>query len=1049
MSANIEFISAGAGSGKTYRMTGCLYDELKNGVLPERVIATTFTKKAANELVERVRQRLMAENEFDLAIGMGEALIGTVNSVCGQLLGRLAFAAGLPPVLDVIDEQPAALFFAQALEDAVDTEEVRVLNRLAARFGLDDWKKTLHALVNQARANTIAPEALPEQAEHSLGELLAFFPEPLERDLDAELQAVVAAALTEIAGNGDETKGTADYVSLLRDTLRKLERGELPWSDWVKLSKASATKRSDPEAAKVRDVALFYDRHPALTAEIGEWVRRVYGIAGRAMDSYRRFKQERGLIDFIDQEELLLRLLENPAVAASLQGEIDLLLVDEFQDTSPIQLALFVRLAGLAKKAVWVGDVKQAIYGFRGCDPALMSAVVKAMEQEGRPVETLGTSRRSRPQLVELANALFVPAFAGQLPAAQVKLTPHRTELLDDNALEFWHLEGKNKDLRAGALAAAVQRLFASGRRVVDRNSGQPRPLRFRDVALLCRTHKNAAQYVAAISALGLPVSLGRAGLLATPEARLALACLRRLVNAGDTLASAEIVALHGTLAPEQWLQDRLEFLANGGDSRRWRLEGDNPHPALVALEQLRPELPVLSPAEVLERALLLAEVEHAVVAWGLTEFAVSQRLTNLETLRALARRFEDACRRTRSAATVPGLLFWLEDLAEEELDEREQDNSADAIQVLTHHGAKGLEWPAVICADLDAAIRPGVWGVTALSETPVVDIAEPLAGRRLRYWPWPFGKQSAGISLNDRILNSPLGEEDLARQTQEARRLLYVSITRARDLLIMPFAANGKARPWLDCLGADWLRATDGELLLPDGHKIICRELRFDSEAAEPGETTPISFPWFPQRLTPSPKLPATVIPSSLEAVPASIGRVLRLGERLTLRGKPDMNTVGTAVHGLIGAVLCGGLAVDSLARATALLDRYGVSSYLDAAEILARAELLKTTLVTEYGATAFYPEWPVQGVLDNCQRFAGWIDLLVDTPEGWILIDHKSFPGRSEEWAGQALGYSGQLAAYRTAVEVATERLVRSSWINFWIGGGMVEVGLLEIGD
>ncbi|TFG86038.1 MAG: DNA helicase UvrD, partial [Gemmatimonadales bacterium] len=689
-----------------------------------------------------------------------------------------------------------------------------------------------------------------------------FFPPTARHGFDRELQEVIEQALEEIAGNGDTTKGTAGYVEVLREALRKLERGELPWGGWVKLSKAKATQRSEPVAERVRDVALGYDRHPGLTGDITDWTRRLFAIAGRAMDSYRRFKKERGLIDFIDQEELLLRLLEQPEVTELLRDEIDLLLVDEFQDTSPIQLTLFVRLAALARKAVWVGDVKQAIYGFRGCDPALMSAVVKAMEQDGRPVETLDTSRRSRPQLVHLANALFVPAFADQLPAAQVRLKPHRREVKADSALEFWHLDGDNKQLRSAALANGVRQLLASGRQVVDRHTQQLRPLRFRDIALLSRTNDNAADYAAALAAVGLPVSLGRPGLLATPEARLALACLRRMVDAGDTLASAEIVALCEACAPEAWLEDRIDYLERGGDSQRWRLEGETAHPSLVALEQLRPELTVLSPAEVLERALLLGEVERAAVSWGPTAFAASQRLTNLEALRALARSYEDACRRTRSAATVAGLLFWLAELKEEGLDNREQDDHADAIQVLTHHRAKGLEWPVVICGDLEFSIRSGLWKATALSTTATVDIADPLAGRRLRYWPWPFAQQSAGIDVSERIAASAPGREDLDRQTREAKRLLYVSITRARDLLVMPFNSKSKQRPWLDCLQADWLQAANGPLLMPGGEQINCAEHLLLPATEATVTTLPDEVLWFPRRREPVPKLPASVSP-------------------------------------------------------------------------------------------------------------------------------------------------------------------------------------------
>ena len=115
----------------------------------------------------------------------------------------------------------------------------------------------------------------------------------------------------------------------------------------------------------------------------------------------------------------------------TLTEEIDLLMVDEFQDTSPIQLALFLKLARLAKHVVWVGDVKQAIYGFRGGDAALMRSVLTALPAMGGSKETLQYSFRSRPALVALVNELFGTAFTG-LPPADVHLMPKRLEYTRD-----------------------------------------------------------------------------------------------------------------------------------------------------------------------------------------------------------------------------------------------------------------------------------------------------------------------------------------------------------------------------------------------------------------------------------------------------------------------------------------------------------------------------------------------------------------------------------------------------------------------------------------
>jgi len=1045
MKPDILFISAGAGSGKTHRITDYLFQELAAGrARPEAVIATTFTRKAASELIERVRQRLAEGSQHRLANSMGQALIGTVNSVCGRLLARYAFEAGLSPDLQVLDEAAATLLFSQAVEQAVELADIDRMNALARRLGQEDWKGEVRKVIDMARSNNLSPDDLPAQAERSLAELLAFFPKPVARDLDATLQAAVDQAMAGITGNGDETKVTATYLELLRSAQRDLTHRRFPWSEWVKLSKTGPGKRSAAAAEPVLELALCFDRHPGLHRDMGDWTRAVFALAAKAMATYRQFKDERGLMDFIDQEQQVLHLLDLPDVADSLREELDLLLVDEFQDTSPIQLAVFLKLATLAKKSVWVGDVKQAIYGFRGCDPELMAAVVRGLRAQEGAIEILEQSWRSRPQLVHLINDLFTPAFASVLQPEQVKLSPVRPELASDAALEFWLLEGKNQGLRAQALAAGVAALFAENRQVVDKQSGQLRPLRFGDVALLSRTNVKAVEYAGALAALGLPVGLGQAGLLATPEAVLALACLRRLADAGDSLASAEIVALHGSTAPEEWLENRLEYLAAGGVSGRWGVDGHWRHPVLAALETERGRLDLLSPSEALGRAIWAGEVERAVRAWGPTTYRGAQRLANLEALRGYAAEYENICAQQRSAATVGGLLLWLYELQAAELDAKGEAAGADAIQVLTHHRAKGLEWPVVICADLESKIRSGLWGLSMTADRAEIDMTDPLAQRRLNYWAWPFGKQSSDIAVADAIEASPAGEADREKQVAEAKRLLYVSLTRARDLLVMPLPANATSCVWLECLEADWLEPTAGELVLPGGDKVLCRTRSLSAPESVPMVEAEDSFLWFPPHQPRTPKLPAMLSPSSVEAVDvtAKVGRMLPLGSRLAVGGKPDFNLVGTAIHDLIAADLSGGLNVNREARANELLARYGLAAHLDAGEILARAQELRQLLVRDFGARAFYPEWPIESFLRSGQRLKGWIDLLVDTPEGWLIIDHKSFPGSRAEWPEHALGYSGQLAAYRQAVQQGTGRPVLSQWIDFCVGGGLVAV-------
>jgi hypothetical protein len=128
----------------------------------------------------------------------------------------------------------------------------------------------------------------------------------------------------------------------------------------------------------------------------------------------------------------------------------------------------------------------------------------------------------------------------------------------------------------------------------------------------------------------------------------------------------------------------------------------------------------------------------------------------------------------------------------------------------------------------------------------------------------------------------------------------------------------------------------------------------------------------------------------------------------------------------------------------AAGVLQRHGLAAVLDAEAALACADRLHGVLQAEFRPGRVLVEWPVATVLEGGQRLTGWVDLLLGCPGGWVLIDHKSFPGPSEQWPDRALGYSGQLAAYRSAVEAGTGTPVLSQWIHFCVGGGLVQVVL-----
>ena len=136
------------------------------------------------------------------------------------------------------------------------------------------------------------------------------------------------------------------------------------------------------------------EAHPGFHAEVRSYIERVFGVSERALVAYKARKEERGFLDFADLEVRALDLLAKPEVAEAITSEFDLLLVDECQDTNPLQLALFLRLSKLVKGGtVLVGDPKQAIYGFRGSDPDLLEAVLALVRGQDGVLPPLTESR--------------------------------------------------------------------------------------------------------------------------------------------------------------------------------------------------------------------------------------------------------------------------------------------------------------------------------------------------------------------------------------------------------------------------------------------------------------------------------------------------------------------------------------------------------------------------------------------------------------------------------------------------------------------------------
>lgn len=807
---NLRIISAGAGSGKTYRLTDEMAKLLKAGVRANGIIATTFTKKAAAELQERVRIRLLEDGRSEQADQLSNALIGTVHGLGVRLLQRFAFEAGVSPEVDIIAEEDQQNLFNRALSNVLHPEQVAFMEKLSDRLGLNksgrnDWRNTLMQLTEIARANDFSSERLRYSRERSFETFRPLIGEPVEMNYEERLSELLQRTIASLEHNEDSTKVTQAGINTLKGMQRQLQlRGHLFWHEWAKISKLKVGAKSREEAAELRDFAYQHYQHPQFHQDIQDFISQLFEWAIAAIEEYDQYKKRRGLIDYTDMEVLVNRLLSQASVRQVLQEEIDLLMVDEFQDTSPIQLEIFLKLSRIADHSIWVGDPKQSIYGFRGADPELMQAIIR--KQGGVQKKDIQThSWRSREEIVLATNALFTKAFS-DLPTEQVALKPkrcrdgrRRPDCLHDGpepaelqqALMHWHFQhegGKRppgKPWMEDCLADTLRRWLGRGLHLLPKGQSETRPAQPGDIAILCRSNQACQDMAEALHRAGLRAAIARAGLMSTAEARLILACLKYLLNQYDALSVAEILLLASGQEIETIIEHRLEYLAQkeAADQRAFRKQWGEDDPFIQSLDELRAPAVELSSAETLDLLLEHLNLRRIIASWGNER----QRLSNVDMLRRYARQYEEACNRLHTAASNGGFLLWLAELENSAKDMQGSGEGPQAVNVLTYHRSKGLEWPVVICHNLEGKLRAEAWGFDILSETEDVDLDNLLGQRWLRYWVNPYADQVRGTYLAEQLQESDASSRARQKALAEEARLLYVGITRARDYLVFP----------------------------------------------------------------------------------------------------------------------------------------------------------------------------------------------------------------------------------------------------------------------
>jgi len=1038
MKTTLELVRAGAGSGKTTDLCTTVAEAVAKGLDPARILATTFTKKAAAELKGRIQAKLLSrDGERITGTSDGERLelaaIGTVHSVAHQLLYRYAIEMGLSPRLEVMSEK-AGIRALGELQGAMPMADRKMLADLAERLGVDDLDQRIRLLLNAKRGNRISDSDFARQIAESAERVCALLTPDgaaAEEKPANRLRELAGKALTEIDKLNDTT-GTTDKA---RQKLRQLKSGQLPlWGSYLEAIRIEAGKRSGANAKldSLRTHAAGVCREPGLHADVRVFSAQLVQATLRLEAEYRRYKSDRGLVDFTDLETLLLELLENDALAARLAEDFDLVMVDEFQDTNPLQLAVFQRLRRIAPRNRWVGDPKQAIYGFRDTDSKLVNDIWDGSPDAER--DELPRNFRSQRGLVQLVGALF-----GSVFGADARQTPDKPGL--PRGVERWIFDTKNQAEDAAALAVGIATLNAEG-------------IRFGDIAVLERTNPQIRTTADGLEKLGIPYLIEHPGLLSTREGAITLAGLRLVADRNDSLAAASVI--HLLSDPDQdtpeWIGKRLQTLRDTREEdvnvfrKPW--EDD---PRLAGIEDIDRSLE--SPSVIVQRVIEKLRLPALIARWN----DPARRCSNLDSLLRHAREYEEGATDSGSAATLSGLILHLERLQEDRQDVCFPPMGHDAVTVMTYHSAKGLEWPVVVLDGLNTSRDPDMW-------SPVVTgggnaDADSLQGRTLRAWVWPFGttegefpRPRSGSGMEDRALASEEGQERAARDRAENLRLLYVGCTRARSKLV--FGHREGNYEWLarlteidrtlDC------RLAEGEHKL-EGIDTTFVLRRLTPQMVDECRIAPRNCDrWvaLKQRSGRHESRPRFHSPS--QALPGPGFAVVR-SEDLpgascfpSSAGEERHAAIGDAVHSYLAA-LPSMRSINQPGKervAARCLAAFRVTGLLSPADVVTTGERFLQWVKSKYPDAEWCAETTAVGTRAAGGRWHGTMDLLLRLPGGGVVvIDHKSAPLRRDQCEAKVREFTGQITAYREMLCSAGET-VETAWIHFALAGVMVEL-------
>ena len=1043
----LTLVQAGAGSGKTYTIQQQLGEWVVE-IAPERIVAVSFTKAAAAELRERIRAKLLGLGRLEDALKLDQAYISTIHGFGLRLLTEFAFDSGFSPKPRLLNEDEENTLIRLAL---ARTDKADVITSNLAQYGYkydfnsgksaeESFRDVLLGVVSQLRSvgwkedstayavhaatwiterygMTGDGDALTARLLAAVEKLLTTFPESLARECGTN-----ATALKELQRDFRNLHNALNSNALASD-----------WSLWKGLRSLRKTKRGAPLpddydnlADGVIEAANALPSHPGPLAHAISHIEALLAAGQNVLVHYAEAKREAGLIDYGDMIAMAGEVLRDRAgVLDTLVKRIDCLVVDEFQDTNPLQFSLLWQLKDAGVPTLIVGDLKQAIMGFQGADPRLFGTLVQQNQEVAEP---LTRNWRSQPRLMEFINAvspgLFGEAYVSLDPqGGDSKLNPLEVVSYSKKAKKGQHL------VRAAFVGQRLQELLEDQEQlVVDRRTKEHRRIRGGDMAILCPTHTMLYDYASVLRSQGLRVRIQEDGWYSSRVVQFIWHALAYVANPADHHAALYLAVTElGSLDLDEALHQLME-------------QGNISEPLLKKLDCLAPGVADRTVYALVADTLSALNLFDVVAAWPDGE----QARANILRLQAEAGEFMEANREALASGGFHGtgvqsFLAWLDAKVEQKDMNNQPDPRVideDAIELVTWHSCKGREWPVVVVCGMDRKIGAKLPKM-ALGYSSFDDLSQLLENTQIEYSP-----EFAAPETNDQFL----ADLEIAAEI-ESRRLLYVAMTRARDKLVLEWpsylAGKDGLTHWSILTDEVGLSLDNGALTIGDatfpcivtegnselpagldlnGKAIATMLPTIGRRAIRPGEVT--------RTLTPD-----SVTPSKMEGTDAvdseSKLEIAQYYDGLDIDMDLADMELGTFLHRCFEVLGANPDLADRLSAIT------GVELNEKNAESIANGVAsFEGWLGQHFSAKSVARELPLLTLNENGSVVSGTADLVVGTDDGIWIIDHKSDQVDDPETA--FINYRPQLESYAKSLANAGEKVLGTG-IN-WIRRGEV---------